>query len=117
MNVIRQMSPSLTRYVRLRVSPGGLNVVLARVNGGDLGPQPGQGLGDDAGPAAHVQDPGHRDLRSGGIIMRIQHYLVPDKGLSVSASSGWVSPVSIIPSLTRGTLIIKSCRQIIDTRC
>ena len=90
----------LTRGVGLLVPPGGHYVLLARVNCSDLGPEPGQGLGDDARPAAHVQDPGHE------VIMRHgdRYHLVPVRGLSVSASSGCVTPVSIMPSLTRGTL-------------
>ena len=43
--------------IGLLVSLGGLNVVLARVNGSDLGPQPCQRLGDDTSSTANIQDP------------------------------------------------------------
>ena len=64
--IIRGNTLGLTISVGLRVPPRDLDVVLARVDGCDLGPEPGQGLGDDAGPAAHIQDPEFRcQLMSG----------------------------------------------------
>ena len=69
----------------LRVMFGGLNVVVTRVYTRHISAYPRQRLGEYPGPAATSM------------------ILTPCSGLSVSAMAGSATPVSMRPSLTRGT--------------